>query len=142
MLAMPYSVVSVSGHMSVKGSGKFILDLGVNSATSTPDRETTDIPAAKTLHQQVQDGSILAHASKMTMTVRNLQTQIANIKRRMGLGSSSWSAEAEEALKTWLLRIGVFIHAWGPRHCAKMLMMTQTIEDLEGVVSPMGCGKA
>ena len=59
---MPYSVVSVSGHMSRKGGGKFTLDLGVNAADSTPDRER---PAAKTLHQQLQDGSIPAHASKV-----------------------------------------------------------------------------
>ena len=92
--------------MSTKGGGKFILDLKVDAAASTPGRETTDMvpPAARTLYRQIQDGNILAHASKMTMTLRDLQTQIANIKCCVGLNSSNWSTEAEDALRTWLLR--------------------------------------
>ena len=62
---MPYSVVSVSGHMSRKGGGKFTLDLGVITADSAPDREP---PAAKTLRQQLQDGSIPARALQMLLT--------------------------------------------------------------------------
>ncbi|CAE7254735.1 unnamed protein product [Symbiodinium sp. CCMP2592] len=140
VLAMPYSVVSVSGHMSRKGGGKFTLDLGVSAADSTPDREP---PAAKTLHQQLQDGSLPAHPSKAAMTVRNLQTQIANIKRSVGLGSNSWSDEAEEALKTWLRRpklSSASSSISGDRDSGsslkrKMLVMAQTIDDLEGVVA-------
>ena len=137
---MPYSVVSVSGHMSRKGGGKFTLDLGVSAADSTPDREP---PAAKTLYQQLHDGSIPAHASKVAMTVRNLQTQISNIKRSLGLGSSNWSDEAEETLKTWLLRPKMSSASSSmsgdrdsvPSLKRKMLMMTEIIEDLEGVVA-------
>ncbi|CAE7526126.1 unnamed protein product [Symbiodinium microadriaticum] len=115
---MPHSVVSVSGHMSRKGGGKFTLDLGVNAADSTPDRERA-------------------------MTVRNLQTQISNIKRSVGLESCSWSDEAEETLKTWLLRPEMSSasspmsgdHDSVPSLKRKRLMMTEIIEDLEGVVA-------
>ena len=61
----------------------------------------------------------------------------------MGLGSSSWSDEAEEALKTWLRRLKMSSASSSipgdrdtvPSLKRKMLMMNQTIEDLEGVVS-------
>ena len=92
--------------MSTKGGGKCIPDLEVDAAAPTPGRETTDMvhPAARTLYQQIQDGNILAHASKMTMTLRDLQMQIANIKCCVGLNSSNWCTEAEDVLRTWLLR--------------------------------------
>ena len=101
-----------------------------SAAASTPDR----------VCQQIQDESILAHAFKMTMTVRNLQTQIANIKRRMGLKSSIWSTEAN-ALRAWLLsprvvEIPSSVPSSPPKQSLKwkILTMTRTIEELEGVL--------
>eukprot|EP00439_Symbiodinium_sp_Y106_P006069 s4668_g1.t1 len=109
VFAMPYSAVSVSGHMSCKGGRKHL----------------------GTCFKKGYDGPY------------NLQTQLANIKRSVGLGSSSWSDEAEEALKTWLRRLKMSSASSSipgdrdtvPSLKRKMLMMNQTIEDLEGVVS-------
>ena len=77
------------------------------------------------------------------MTVRNLQTQISNIKHGLGLGSSSWPDEAEETLKTWLLRPKMSSASSSmtgdrgsvPSLKRKMLMMTEIIEDLDDVVA-------
>ena len=103
-------MLPICGTVSQGAEGKVVLELGL-AASHRPERPQTTTrtppPVTKVIFEKIRSGTITAHPTKQSVTVRNIQTQVSNIQRSIGLVSSSsgsWSKEADDMLQTWLLR--------------------------------------
>ena len=84
------------------------------ASSSQPEHESDNVvasaqkrPCARVLLNEIKTGAIEVHATKKDVTLRNLQTQLANIQTNLALRTGSngdWSVQAQQKLQAWLQR--------------------------------------
>lgn len=99
----PLVAMDVRGKALLKDGRKIVLELEPGVAP----QPSTSPPHPDALVQEIADGKLLVHPSKAQISVRRIQMQICNIQRGLRLligAEGQWSNEADERLKSWLLR--------------------------------------
>ena len=95
--------MEVRGKAVMKPGQKVILEL----QPETVGRPVSTPPEPKDVIQQIADGTLLVHPSKVGLSARRVQMQIGNIQRTLGLQAGAdgeWTTQAHEKLTQWLLK--------------------------------------
>ena len=120
-------MLPVAGHVRAALRGTVVLELGVASSSARHEHESANVvasaqklPCARVLLNEIQTGAIEVHATKKDVTLRTLQTQLANIQTTLALRTGSngdWSVQAHQRLHTWVLlrpptKVGMYVPFW------------------------------
>ena len=97
----------VTGQVKMRSGGRATLELTVGNTPAGVDpgpvvQPTMAKPKPEEVKARVDDGTFVVHVSKMPLLNKDVQIQISNIQKDLGLGKVEWNAEAWDLLKNWL----------------------------------------
>jgi hypothetical protein len=97
----------VTGQVMMRSGGRATLELTVGNTPAgvhpgPVGQPTMAKPKPEEVKARVDDGTFVVHVSKMPLLNKDVQIQISNIQKNLGLGKVEWNAEAWDLLKNWL----------------------------------------
>ena len=97
----------VAGHVKLTADGRATLELQTappepGRAGPPGNRGTLAKPTVEQEKALIEDKAVVLHDSRRPLWSKDIQIQMSNIQKEVGLAKDAWNEEAWNRLKTWL----------------------------------------